>query len=81
MGKISYYGFALTRILSPQGALTDSTCLHKLDCLGHLSGYCSPWSALWPGSAALEGALVVNEKLDVVHCGLEERDGWQSVLG
>lgn len=70
---ISYHGLALTRISSPPGALTDSTCLHKLDCLGHLSGSCSPWSVLWP---ALEGALVVNEKVDVIHCGLEERDGW-----
>lgn len=52
-----------------------------LNCLGHLSGSCSPRSVLWPGLAALEGALVVNEKADVIHCGLEERDGWQCVLG
>lgn len=26
-------------------------------------------------------ALVVNEKVDVIQRGLEQRDGWQSVLG
>ena len=73
--------YALTRIWSPPGALIDSICLHTLRCLGHLSGFCSPWSVLGPGLAALEEAVVVNEKVDVIHCGLEEGDGWQSVLG
>lgn len=79
--KTSYGGFSLTGISSPPGALTDNACLHILDSLGHLSGPCSPRSVLRPGLAALEGAVVVNETVDVIHCGLEERDGWRGVLG
>lgn len=80
MDKIPYHGFTLTRILSPPGALIDSACLHTRSSLGRGSGSWSPWSILWPGLAALQRAVVVNEKVDVIHCGLEERDGWQSVL-
>ena len=40
--EISKRDPALTGASSPPGALTDSTCLHAVDCVGHLSGPCSP---------------------------------------